>query len=336
MNDKSKAHRNVIDGYLSEMKHKDNFKYEVYYETEMIGDGEVDSKVNKPLQKYLRDIVYDEKDKAVKKKTKLKFGGSVMFDKIFGSFYFGPVKNSKFRMSPMGVAMKQKDDSWVCYDSKKDAVTNVADITFDMDDMFYQIPVNVVHPGDLILHKGEPVYVKEITKGTPTKGSRIFCYHVERNEEIVIYPEKSIMGNFLFFTKIISIMNLMGATGEDGGDFTKMNPMMFMFMGQDSENGMFGGKMKDLMMMQMMGGLFNNGMDGTNLNQLLPFMMFSGNQEMDMFEMMMMMQMMNGNGSNPMEGMGDMFGTMFNKPAEVKTSNESPSKGTVRKNKTTK
>lgn len=283
--------------------------------------------MNERIEDYLG---IDNKAEAVNKKQL--FGGK-MFNKIFGDFSFGPVKGSRFKMSPLGVAMKQKDGSWVCYDVKKDSVTNVAEMVFDMDDMFYQIPVNVVHPGDLILHKGEPVYVKEVSKGDSKKGSRIFCYHIERNEEIIIYPEKSIMGNFRFFTKVISIMSLMGISGDGDMDFTKMNPMMFLFMGQDSDNGMFGGKMQDIMMMQMMGGMFNSDFDGTNINQLLPFLMFSGNQDMDMFEMMMMMQMMNGD-SNSMSGFGEMFGTMFN---TSKTSeSETPPKGKTTRGKTKK
>jgi len=224
--------------------------------------------------------------------------GKMNLSKMFGNMEFGKLSDGRFAMSPKGIAVRDSEGSWITFEPKTCSVTNVADMVFKSGgDSFFKMPVNQVNVGDIILHKEKVLFASEIRPD-----GRIEAYDFGANETIVVHPIKSIMGNMLFFTKVISLFSLMGI--QDGNpenmDMSNImsNPMMMMLMMGDSGDDIMGGQMGDIMMMNMMSGIFNGNNDGTDINKMLPFLMMSGDSSMDPFEMMMMMNMMGGNGNN--------------------------------------
>lgn len=170
-------------------------------------------------------------------------------------FSFGPYNTNSIRLSPYGMAIKNKAGKWISYNKTTDRLMDVDVINVDIDSakIFYKIPraVNSVKPGDIILHNTMPVFVETINNG------RFTVINPYEGTEITILPAQSPFG-FDFVTAIVTLTDFMPAADEDN-PFGNLLP--FMLMGKDNNNlGLMlalSGDMKDMdpmMMMALCGG----------------------------------------------------------------------------------
>ena len=171
-------------------------------------------------------------------------------------FSFGPYNTSSIRLSPYGMAIKNKAGKWISYNKTTDRLMDVDVINVDIDSakIFYKIPraVNAVKSGDIILHNTTPVFVEAINNG------RFTVINPYEGTEITILPAQSPFG-FDFVTAIVTLTDFMPAADEDN-PFGNLLP--FMLMGKDNNNNLglmlaLSGGMKDMdpmMMMALCGG----------------------------------------------------------------------------------
>ena len=179
------------------------------------------------------------------------------------SFDFGPVTGDTVRVSPYGMAIRNKDGVWVSYNANDGSVINVAGFTFDLNQMLFKVPValNQVQKGDMVIHNRTPMYVTEIS----TDGKQIGVVDIREGEVKTVMPLTNMFG-FNFVTKVVSLINFQTSAPDPNNPFGNIMPFIFMssmFGGDGSENlgDMFKGDFGKMMMYSMM---FGGGMGAQN------------------------------------------------------------------------
>ena len=145
-------------------------------------------------------------------------------------FDFGPASGNLFRMSPYGLAVKTQSNSWVAYNAKSGELMDVEVVNFDISKMIYRMPValTAVKPGDILMHAGKPVFVKEIAAGGNT--ARVINYADATVVDIL--PVKSPFG-FNFFTKVTPLFDFSNLGANSDNPFGNMLPFL-MLSGENS------------------------------------------------------------------------------------------------------
>ena len=207
---------------------------------------------------------------------------------IFKGFEMGSLAgDNNYRVSHLGVAIKNASGTFVAFDKKKQEIIDVDFFDLDMNDLIYKMPVaaNQVVVGDTIVHNNTPMIV------TGKDGRDLKTIDPVQGERKIIMPTKSSFG-FDFFTKITPLIDFSNMTGDNDNPFATLAPLMMM-KGGDSND------MLPLMMM-MSGGNMGNMMQ----NPMMLMMMMGGKGEgkNDMMSTMMMMSMMGG-GASPFANM---------------------------------
>ena len=229
----------------------------------------LESKVQEILDRYTvewnNDATEDtEKENETKENKKMNF-----------KFDFGPTNSDTFRMSPYGIAIHTGHNGWVAYNAATADIVNVNDINFAVNKMIYKMPVpmNMVNPGDIVLHSNRPFFVKTInTDGT------IRAIDYDESTVVDILPVKSPFG-FNFFTKIVPLFDMSQANcanpenpfgnilpflmmNDNGGEF---DPTIFFLMNSFG-NGRNEGAINPLMMYCLMN---SENKDNSNVLPLL-------------------------------------------------------------------
>lgn len=137
------------------------------------------------------------------------------------NFDFGPCsKNDNLRLSVYGLAIKNKDNTYVVYDALKNEIIDVDVFSFDGNKFLYKMPVAIkdVKRGDVVLHNGTPMFVIDIVNND------IEVIDPVNGERKVILLTKSPFG-FDYATKIVNLVGNMDCANKD-------NPFgnMWMFM----------------------------------------------------------------------------------------------------------
>ena len=138
------------------------------------------------------------------------------------NFDFGPCsKNDNLRLSVYGLAIKNKDNTYVAYD-----IVDVDVFSFDGNKFLYKmpVPINAIMRGDVILHNGTPMFVIDIVKND------IEVIDPINGERKIILLTKSPFG-FDYATKIVNLIGNMNCASQD-------NPFgnMWMFMMMNEGN----------------------------------------------------------------------------------------------------
>ena len=165
---------------------------------------------------------------------------------------FGKVAPGMCRISVNGDIAIKTGGGYKTYDVKNGTLTNCDNFVFDMgEEMFFIIPTNKVHVGDIILAGGKPRCV------TGVSGNKIETLSFEDGQISTIVPEHHVfMGKQYFYGKIVSMFG--NAVKGKGG---------------------MGNVMKYMMLFEMMKG--NSG-EGNNWMQMMPMMMLmNGNAGFD-------------------------------------------------------
>ncbi|MNQ36060.1 hypothetical protein D3C85_495700 [compost metagenome] len=245
-------------------------------------------------------------------------------DKLFGG-PIGPDQSGKFKISMLGLAMKDDSGSFVAYNREAGEMTDVMDMTFDgMDGAIFRLPVTEVEEGDLISHGKDLLYVEEVN------GNRVSALNPFTSKVETVVPKGNLFG-FKFFIKVVSLFDqMLGGFGEPDPKNPMKSVMPFMMMSMMSGNGGkdeygrakqsngFESMLPMLMLPQLMGGKEEGA--AFDIQSILPFMLMSGmnggqGNGNNMMQMLMMTQLLGTQG----EG-GGLFGSLTTKKTKTKSS----------------
>lgn len=132
--------------------------------------------------------------------------------KMNNEFNFGAYNNQNLRLSPYGMAIKNKEGKWVSYNKDNGQIIDVdiINIGLDCSKIFFKIPkpVSSVNPGDIVLHNNIPVFVEEV------KDKRFVVINPYEGTELTILPAISPFG-YNYVSVIVSLTEFFGPATED-------------------------------------------------------------------------------------------------------------------------
>jgi hypothetical protein len=141
---------------------------------------------------------------------------------------FGPYSNNNLRLSPYGIAIKNKAGKWVSYNKQTERLLDVDifNIEIDTSKIFYRIPkaLNDIEPGNLIIHNGELVFVERI------ENSRLVVINPSAGTEMTVLPTASPFG----YDYVDAIISLADYFPEADSENPWGNLLPFMMMGKDN------------------------------------------------------------------------------------------------------
>lgn len=227
----------------------------------------------KTIQYY--EVVNDTITKETKHSKKK--GKTIM--KLFDNFEFGKLNTENVKYSIKGIAYRTPDgpycNKFVAWDADKEDLVDVTELTFDIGDFLYKMPVAVtqIAVGDIIVHNSKPVFVCSIDN------SKIEVMSPVDKEIKTILPVKNIFG-FNFVTKIVDITNGLfnGKDATDDNPFGNILPFLLM---KDSDNDT--SKLLPFILLCQNGGQFDQNTlmmlaltQSGDTNDLLPLMFLGG------------------------------------------------------------
>lgn len=227
----------------------------------------------KTIQYY--EVVNDTITKEIKHFKKE--GKTIM--KLFDNFEFGKLHTENVKYSVKGIAYRTSDgpyrNKFVAWDADKEDLVDVTELTFDVGDFLYKMPVAVtqIAVGDIIIHNSKPVFVRGID------GSKIEVMSPADKEIKTVLPVKNIFG-FNFVTKIVDITNGLfnGKDATDENPFGNILPFLLM---KESDSDM--GELLPFMLLSQNGGQFDQNTlmmlaltQGGDMKDLLPLMLLGG------------------------------------------------------------
>ena len=165
------------------------------------------------VKEMIKEAINNEKEK-----NKMDTSNLFKFD-------FGPVVGSQFRMSPYGLAVKTQANGWIAYNVKDSELIDVDVLNFDISKMIYKMPVamSAIKPGDILMHGGKPVFVREVATG----GNTVSVIDYSTASVADILPVKSPFG-FNFFTKICPLFNFDQTSANTDNPFGNMLPFLML------------------------------------------------------------------------------------------------------------
>lgn len=181
------------------------------------------------------------------------------------NFDFGPVNSDTVRMSMYGMAVKNKEGTFVSYDVKSGEIMDVDVFNFNGANMLYKMPVAMkdIMVGDVVIHQRAPMFVTEI----PASGKGLIVVDVVNGERKEIMLAKSPFG-FNFATKVVNFLgNAFNGVADNDNPFGNM--WMFMAMANEGDNF----SMESMVPYMLMA---NGGFDVTNMNPGMAMAMAMG------------------------------------------------------------
>lgn len=206
-----------------------------------------------------------------------KKGGVKMnkLNKMFGEF--GKVNEGEVALTITGgVAVKRKNGDYVRFNTETEQIENQMDIVLgEASDMLFAMPVQEVQAGDIIKVRSGYFQVLNVLDN-----NNLRVADIKNGVRKTIIKEVNLFG-MGFWTKIVSLFNMNGTNGANGG----FNPMMLMLM-NDKEGGDSGFDMKDMFMMSALSG--QTGAGGMNPMMMMMMMKDGKGSGTDMKDMLMM------------------------------------------------
>ena len=196
--------------------------------------------------------IYDSQPNLIEPKNNTKKEEEIDMIDDFGNF--GPYSSNIIKLSPYGIAIKNKMGKWVSYnkDTKRIIDVDVLNINVDSSKIFYKIPraVSSIAVGDTIIHNNTPVFVESI------QDDRFTVINPYEGTAITILPAQSPFG-FDYITALVSLTDYFPKADKEN-PFGNILPFVLM----DKENNnltlmlMLSGNMKDIdpMMLAAFGG----------------------------------------------------------------------------------
>ncbi len=221
------------------------------------------------VRRICKDII-NNKDKENKK-----MDTSNLFN-----FDFGPASSNQFRMSPYGLAVRTQANGWVAYNAKTGDLMDVDILNFDISKMIYKMPValTAIKPGDILMHGGKPVFVRDIGTGTMA-GPTVNVIDYTNATVADILPVKSPFG-FNFFTKVCPLFNFDQASANSDNPFGNMLPFLML---NGEKDGSF-----DPTLLFMASAMNGGNMDFTS-NPMMLYCLMNRQDKGDILPFLMMM-----------------------------------------------
>ena len=203
---------------------------------------------------------------------------------IFGGFDFGPA-GSGYKISHLGIAVRNAEGVMVSYDKTKNEVVNVEILNFEGRNLVYKMPAAIkdVKAGDALIHNGSVVFVT-------STANDITAIDVKAGEKKIILPTKSMFG-FDFVTKLVCLIDFGAANASAENPFGNLMPLMLLGNDGYSRND----NMSTLLMLSMMNGGKMN-FDMSNPLMMLALMGNGGSDDILPFLLM-------ANGTNPLQSL---------------------------------
>ena len=177
--------------------------------------------------------------------------------KMNNEFNFGPYNNQNIRLSPYGIAIKNKSGKWISYDKNNERIIDVDifNIEIDPTKIFYKLPraLRDIEPGNLIIHNNTLMFVENIinnrlTAIDPVEGVEktvlpaISPFHYDYIPVIISLTdympeatEDNPFGNLLPFIMMGNNINsLIPILLTSGGDFSDIDPMLLLAASGDN------------------------------------------------------------------------------------------------------
>ena len=172
-------------------------------------------------------------------------------------FNFGPYNNQNIRLSPYGIAIKNKTGKWVSYDKNTERIidVNIFNIEIDPTKIFYKLPkaLKDIEPGNLIIHNNTLMFVESVMSNRiaaidPVEGIEktilpaISPFHFDYIPVIISLTdympeatEENPFGNLLPFMMMGNNTNsLIPILLTSGGDFSNIDPMLLLAASGDN------------------------------------------------------------------------------------------------------
>lgn len=208
---------------------------------------EAEPKVTGPEEDDDNETTQNEEEQDMTKANSMVSGMEKMMGGAIGADTTG-----KFKASLMGIAILNGEGNFCVYDGEQ--LIEVMDFIIPGMDGVFRIPTLNVEKGDLILHMGEPQYVRTVNEDKSIETLNPISSKIER-----LMPTKNMLG-FKFYVKLVSMTDMMGlkANVDSENPFAAMMPMLMMqsMMGGSDKEGdsPMGGMMQMMLMSQMFGG----------------------------------------------------------------------------------
>lgn len=142
------------------------------------------------------------------------------------NFEFGPIGN-QLGLSVNGIAFRNNEGNYVTYNAETNTITDVTNLTFDINGMLWSIPVTIdqIKANDIILHKGD--FVVATADYDKEKGNSIDVVNPITQTKQTILPTQNIFG-FNFITKVVNCAKDIIPTNEPNAEnpFGNMIPLM--------------------------------------------------------------------------------------------------------------
>ena len=160
------------------------------------------------------------------------------------NFEFGPLTGYMAKMSIYGLAVRNKENVYVSYNTETQELVDVDVFQFDGSKFLYKMPVAIkdIKLGDVVVHQNIPMFVVDI----PVDGKTLKVVDPFNGERKEILLTRSPFG-FNFATKVVNFLEgmmtgaaaptaenpfgnmwMLALMGEDNGDMSKMLPLMMM------------------------------------------------------------------------------------------------------------
>ena len=207
---------------------------------------------------------------------------------------FGKYLGDQLAFSPAGIAVRKKDGDYVVYDKPNKQLISIGELKMDFP--FYKLPIiyDKIEIGDLLQIDGSFFIVED---KTPNKGLQCIS---PVTGDVTNKPAKNNLYGMYFYTKIVSLLDSLGAGAEQTSNpMGSINPLMLMMLSKGEGNTGGNDMMQMLLMSQMLGGA-NQGMTG--INPLMLMAMCGGDGNDDMMQMLLLSQL--GGGISPMNLFG--------------------------------
>jgi len=149
------------------------------------------------------------------------------------NFDFGPVNDSKIRMSMYGYAIPNEAGKYVSYDVEHERMMDVQILNFNCAGMFYKIPkaITKITYGDVIFHNGVPMFVTDYYDDR----TRFVVIDPKDGTEKTILPAHSIF-NFDYLTCLVSVLDNFTLSADEDHPFGKMLPFLLMNNNNNNNN----------------------------------------------------------------------------------------------------
>lgn len=197
--------------------------------------------------------------------------------KNYFNFDFGPVSDN-VKISMYGMAIVNRDGSYVSYDAKNNEIMNVDIFNFNGSQFLYKMPVAIkdIAKGDVVVHNKVPMFVVDVV----AQNNSLAVIDPVNGERKEIMLTKSPFG-FNFATKVVNFLgNMFDGAASAENPFGNMWMLMLM---NDNKSG----NMKNILPFMLMN-------QGGNIDPMMMMLMLSdGAANNDILPMMFMAQSMN-------------------------------------------